>query len=204
MPIHVNPFPINDGVPDSDEIAAAVRRLKRNKAPGPSGFTTDVAKDWLLEATKAEDPITHRWDLLVELIQTVFETRTIPHAMAWAIIVLLPKPDGGVRGIGLLETTWKIIKAIIESRVKAAVKFHDCLHGCIFGCGTGTATIESKLVQQLAGADFAPLFKLHLDLKKAFDTMDREKALEIFAAYGMGPRLIELLSQHWEMQRLAA
>jgi hypothetical protein len=36
IPIQVAPFPIEDGLPTEDEIGHAIRRLKNNKAPGPS------------------------------------------------------------------------------------------------------------------------------------------------------------------------
>jgi hypothetical protein len=49
--------------------------------------------------------------------------------LQWSILVLLPKGNGGVRGIGLLELAWKHIEAIIDTRVKTAVRFHDSLHG---------------------------------------------------------------------------
>jgi len=42
---------------------------------------------------------------------------------------MIPKPDGGSRGIGLLEVVLKVLECIINSRVSAKVKFHDCLHG---------------------------------------------------------------------------
>ena len=41
IPIHVNPFPIQDEIPSEDEIAVAVTRLKKGKAPGPLGLWAD-------------------------------------------------------------------------------------------------------------------------------------------------------------------
>jgi len=37
----VDPFPVIDTIPDEDEIASAVHRLRRGKAPGPTGLWTD-------------------------------------------------------------------------------------------------------------------------------------------------------------------
>ena len=69
----------------------------------------------------------------------------LPDQIAWSFLTLLPKSDGGVHGIGLLETTWKVCKAIIDARVKAKVTFHDSAHGFRSHRGTGTAIIELKL-----------------------------------------------------------
>ena len=87
-------------------------------------------------------------------------------------MTLLPKSDGGVRVIGLLETTWKICKAIIDARVKNKVTFHDSAHGFRSHRGTGTVIIELKLQQELASIDKVPLHQIYLDLRKAYNTID--------------------------------
>ena len=46
--------------------------------------------------------------------------------------------------IGLLQPTWKVLKKIMDRRLKV-VEFHDCLHGFRFKRGTCTATSEVKL-----------------------------------------------------------
>jgi hypothetical protein len=60
------------------------------------------------------------------------------------MMVLLPKPDGSSRGIGLLEVLWKILTSIIGGGLKAAISFHDALHGFRPGLGMMTAIIEAK------------------------------------------------------------
>jgi hypothetical protein len=53
------------------------------------------------------------------------------------------------------------------------------LHGFRAKRGTGTAIFEAKLFQQLAKVAQVPIFEIFLDLKKAYDTVDRERMLEI-------------------------
>ena len=49
--------------------------------------------------------------------------------MLLTIIVLVPKGNSGdFRGIGLFEVVWKVIKNIINTRLKCA-PLHDALHG---------------------------------------------------------------------------
>ena len=81
---------------------------------------------------------------------------------------------------------WKVIEVIMDKRLKV-IDFHDCLHGFLTGRGTGTATLEVKLAQQLAYLEQGPLFGIFIDLKKAYDAMDRGRCLEILVAYGVGP-----------------
>eukprot|EP00978_Attheya_sp_CCMP212_P020773 scaffold59934_cov26-Attheya_sp.AAC.2 len=54
------------------------------------------------------------WRKLVELVQHGFKTGGLPEAMAWSVMILLPKGDGDYRGIGFVEVIWKLIAAIIN------------------------------------------------------------------------------------------
>ena len=87
--------------------------------------------------------------------------------------MFLPKGGGEYRGIGLLEPLWKCIEILMDQRLQV-INFHDSLHGFLSGRGTGTATIEVKLAQQLAYLEQQPLFGIFVDLKKAYNAMDRE------------------------------
>ena len=65
-------------------------------------------------------------------------------------MVLIPKGKGEFRGIGLVEVTWKLMTVILHRRLTTGLQLHDVLHGFREGHGTGTATLEAKLLQQLA------------------------------------------------------
>ena len=206
IPVHVAPFPINDANPTDQEIGAAVQRLKSNKSPGASNIRAEHFKAWYIQAfPQGEDAVPDRtnWDRLVAIITHIWSTGEIPTELTWTILVLIPK-DGGkaTRGIGLTETLWKLIEAIIDTRVRQVILFHDILHGFISRRGTGTAILEAKLAQELASVDNEPLFVVFLDLKKAYDTIDRPRSLEIFRQYGMGNNMLRLLQSFWMNQKI--
>jgi hypothetical protein len=119
-------------------------------------------------------------------------------------MVLLPKPDGSSQGIGLLEVLWKLLTSIIDGRLKAAISFHDALHGFRPHWGTTTAIIEAKFFQQLALIQQVPVFEIFIDLKKVYDTLDRERTLEILERYSMGALTLQLLRQFWDRQLVVA
>ncbi len=60
--------------------------------------------------------------------------------------------------------------------------FHNCR-------GTGTAIVETKLAQEIAFMEQEPWFMAFIDLKKAFDAMDRGCFLEILQGYSVGPNM---------------
>ena len=99
---------------------------------------------------------------------------------------------------------WKVVAAILHHRLVTAITYHEFLHGFRAGHGTGTATLEAKLVQQLAAMRVEVLYVIFLDLHKAYDALDRSRSLEILEGYGVGPRARRLLSTYWEKLTMVA
>ena len=109
------------------------------------------------------------------------------------MLVLIPKDiPGEFRGIALLEILYKVISSIVTARLMAGIEFDDTVHGFRAGRGTGTAGMEFKLNMQLAQRTKKPLFIVFLDLKKAYDTLDRERTIEILRKYGVGENVRRL------------
>jgi hypothetical protein len=147
---------------------------------GASGMRPKHVKSWLWGAMEEEDPEGRgnqgkgeNWELFVQLVQAVWTHGTIPRQLLWSIAVLIPKGGGGYRGIGLLKLIWKVLEWIMDHWLDK-IRLHNCLHGCQANRGTGTAVIKAKLVQQLSYLELKPFFRVFLDLKKAFDLIDRE------------------------------
>ena len=83
-----------------------------------------------------------------------------------------------------MEVMWKVMAVILNRRLTFSITFHDILHGFREGCGTGTATLEAKLIQQLAAMREEVLYVIFMDLTKAYDALDRSRCLGILEGYG--------------------
>ncbi len=143
-----------------------------------------------------------KWRLFIALVRRIWMTAEIPRQLHWIIVVLLPKGGGGYRGIGLMEPIWKVVEGIMDQRLNV-IEFHDCLHGYLPERGTGTAIMEAKLAQQLAYLEQHPLYVVFIDLKKAFDAMDRNTCLLLLRDYGVGPNMLWFIMQFWNQAELA-
>ena len=75
------------------------------------------------------------------------------------------------------------------------ITFNNCRHGFLGDRGIGTATIEGKLVQQLAYLKQVLFYGIFLDLRQVYDAMDRDKCLLILKGYGVAPKVLQLIKK---------
>jgi hypothetical protein len=143
-----------------------------------SGLQAEHIKVWLHDAVRKEEEdsdvgLGDKWRTFIRLMQAIWEHGSMPEQKRWEIIVLLPKGNGEYRGIGLLDPFWKVVEKIIVAWL-ALIQFHDSLHGRLSKRGTRTARIKAKLHQGLAWRDQCALYQIFIDLKKAYNALDRE------------------------------
>ena len=140
----------------------------------------------------------------MELVRLAFQEGVVPRSFGVGTLVMIPKAEPGqFRPINLLCVVYKLVASVINGRLMAAIKFDDALHGNMKGRGTGTAIMELKLHQQLRMKKDEPLYMVFLDLKKAYYSLNRERALEILRRYGVGRNILRILSTVWESDTLA-
>ena len=209
IPIHVGEFDIDDAPPSEAEVRRALMKLKNNRAAGASGITVENLKEWESlarppipkEGQEAVEPDRNAlvlWMKVLEVVRLAFVEGEIPRKFSEGILVLIPKSSPGeYRGIALLEIIYKLLSSIINRRLCDKVKLDDALHGFRAKRGTGTAIMEVKLLAQLRSRSDEPLFMIFLDLKKAYDTLDRTQAMRILKGYGVGRNIRRIIDTIW-------
>ena len=93
---------------------------------------------------------------------------------------------------------------ILNCRFTASITYHDFLHGFWAGRGTGTATLEAKVLQQLAALREEVFYVIFSYLHKAYDALDRSRCLELLEGYGIGPWARKLLKNYWHRLNMVA
>ena len=152
--------------------------------------------------TREKDADTEKWDKLVSTMQVALWDRYIAEAMAWKMMVLIPKGGGGYSGIGLVEVIWKVRMSIVNSRLRSTIVLHDALHGFQQGRGAGTVVMEGKTEQKLVGIVHKPLLQVLIGVWKAYDSLYRGRYMDILRGYGLGPKLQRLLQRYWNRQKV--
>ena len=115
-----------------------------------------------------------------------------------------PQGKKDYRGIGLMEVIWKVVAEILNRRLTASIAFRDFLHRFRAGCGTGTATLEAKLIQNLATIREEVLYVIFLGLHNLYDAFYRDICLEIMEGFGVGTRALCILWTYWDRLRMVA
>jgi hypothetical protein len=78
------------------------------------------------------------------------------------------------------------------------IKFHEAIHGFRMEQGTGTAIMNVKLMMQLAKRDSDPLYMIFLDVRKAYDTLDRDRTTKVLKEYGVGDKVRRIIELVWK------
>ena len=198
---------LEDEDPPHKDIKIAVKGCGNGRTWGGLGMRAEDMKAWLVGTEREEkarrdgveghEGAEDTWRLFVRLIQHVWDTGEIPRQMFLTIVVLLPKEGDGYRGIGLIEVAWKVIERVLDGRLKG-VTLHDALHGFRQKKGCGTGIMESKLIQQPAVLEQCPLYGTFLDLRKAYNAMDRDRCIAILKDCGVGHKIIRLIERFWD------
>ena len=100
------------------------------------------------------------------------------------LVLILKGSSRDFHSIRVLEVVWKLLETVLDTSF-LEIEPHDYLHSFRAKKRWRTSIMVANLHQELALREQAPLFVIFLDLKNAFDAMDREQCLDILEKAGM-------------------
>lgn len=184
-----------DEVTEQD-VATAIMALKNSSAPGIDGIKVSHVKalsQLLL-------------NIIAHLANRIFETATFPALYKTAIISPISKSHdwsniSDYRPISVLNVFSKIIEKLIYNRMSGFTnERHKLISNKQFGfrkkCSTEVAALE--LVDYITHAidSKKKVSVVFMDMKKAFDTVDIPKLLEVLNAYGIRGNALNLMESY--------
>ena len=177
-----------------EEVKKALKGMKTNKAPGPSGLPSDMikyaGKSAIRELTKVFRDIVTREKSPEEWHRST----TVP--------LFKGKGDalecGGYRGLRLLEHGMKIWEKLLSDRLKEIIKIDKCQFGFMAGRSTTDAIYIARQLQERFLEKKKTLFHVFVDLEKAFDRVPRAAIIWALRRQAVPEHLVRLVMALYE------
>ena len=147
-----------------------MNKMKLGKAAGPS----EVNMDMIMASGK------FGVEVLKKLCQRVLDGKGMPEEWKTSVVVPIFKGKGDVmdcgayRGVKLLEHAMKIVKRVLEKRIRELVKVDDMQFGFMPEKGTTDALFILRRMQEEFRGREKKLYMCFVNLEKAFDRVPRK------------------------------
>ena len=163
---------------DKDNLNRAYKRVKANKgAPGVDGMTIEAALPWLKENHK-------------ELVEKIRKGKYTPSPVRR---VEIPKPDGGIRKLGIPTVTDRIIQQAMAQQLMPIYEplFSEDSFGYRPSRGAKDAILRIKEY-----AEQGYTRAVVLDLSKYFDTLNHIVLLNLLRQQIKDERVIQMVKRY--------
>ena len=163
---------------DKDNLNRAYKRVKANKgAPGVDGMTIEAALPWLKENHK-------------ELVEKIRKGKYTPSPVRR---VEIPKPDGGIRKLGIPTVTDRIIQQAMAQQLMPI--YEPLFSEDSFGYRPGRSAKDAILrIKEYAEQGYTRA--VVLDLSKYFDTLNHIVLLNLVRQQIKDERVIQMVKRY--------
>ena len=167
-----------EAILDRNNLNRAYQRVKRNRgAAGIDGMTVEEALPWLKE---------HKG----ELLQNIREGSYMPSPVRRKEI---PKPDGGVRKLGILTVVDRVIQQAIAQKLQSIWEplFSDSSYGY-----RPNRSAQQAVRQVKRYAEQGYRYTVSVDLSKYFDTLNHELLMDLLHRQIQDMRVLGLIKKY--------
>ena len=191
---HATPDPnVKEDASSLNEVKMAIKKLKNGRAPGPDDIPAELLKCAMEPVSKA----------LHKLFCKVWESGMIPSEWRNGIVISLYKGKGprlecsSYRPITLLSVPGKIFAHILLARIEPLLHNKRRIEQSSFTKCRSTldAILALRLLSELHREFQRPLHVAYIDLKAAFDSVDRSALWKALQGIGVPKILLNLIRE---------
>ena len=167
-----------EAILDRNNLNRAYQRVKRNRgAAGIDGMTVEEALPWLKEHKR-------------ELLQNIREGSYMPSPVRRKEI---PKPDGGVRKLGIPTVVDRVIQQAIAQKLQSIWEplFSDSSYGY-----RPNRSAQQAVRQVERYAEQGYRYTVSVDLSKYFDTLNHELLMDLLHRQIQDMRVLGLIKKY--------
>lgn len=169
------PVKLMEKICEPSNLNGAYKRVKAKKgAPGVDGMTVNMMRDYIA---------THKSELLQSLLNGSYRPQPVKE-------VLLPKPDGGVRQLGIPTVMDRLVQQAILQILQPI--FEPKFSNSSFGFRPGRSAHQAvKRAQEIVKT--GRRIVVDIDLEKFFDRVNHDKLMSKLAKYIADKRLLKII-----------
>jgi len=163
---------------DRDNLNRAFKQVKSNKgAPGIDRMSVEDADTWLRE---------HKTELLTSIRQGKYKPQPVRRKE-------IPKPDGGVRKLGIPTVIDRIIQQAIAQQLQPVYEplFSDGSYGY-----RPRRSAQQAMTKAFEYAKEGYVYVVQVDLSKYFDTLNHDYLLNLLRKEVKDKRVIDLIKKY--------
>ena len=178
--------------PTLNEVKEAIKKLNMRKAPGSDGLFAELF-------VFGGD---HLQSILHSFICTLWEEESVPDDWINAIMIAIFKNKGiredcgNYRGIALLVAAGKILAGVLLRRINKYVADNVLPETqCGFRAKRGTIDMifTARQMQEKCREHCVDLYQVFIDLKKAFDTVNRKALWVVLRKLGCPDKFVSMI-----------
>ena len=197
----VNSEIMEDPVIVEKEFVDTINKMKNNKASGVDNIPAEVMKAFIKDNIVREYLLKCFNKALVEEVHQdwlVSRTTMIPKNNKPKILEHRP--------IAVTVNSNKIICTILRQKIEEFLENRDIIFNNQFGFTEGgrvehcmfILNYVTNMSYEKRGKNCRPLYLAFIDFKKAYDSIDRRKLIEVLIEYKINPKIIDLIVQMYK------